>query len=161
MLPRGRYTPLDTRFLGAAAEGGSSPPRATAAALGGVDPPGHTKGLLLPLLLLLLRPTGTFSEGLKQAPGDMAHVRSWSIYRNRDDLLHMLWLGLAKDITGQCIFDFAWGASAAAPSDGRLYGIRNGSRVWGLGLRSMDMSTDIPIDVSMDNRKLRRLSPRR
>jgi hypothetical protein len=35
-------------------------------------------------------------------------VRSWTMFRNRDDLLHTMWLGFAKDIIAQCIFDLAW-----------------------------------------------------
>ena len=38
-------------------------------------------------------------------------VKSWTMFRNRDDLLHMLYLGLAKDVSGQCLFDFAWEGS--------------------------------------------------
>ena len=31
--------------------------------------------------------------------------RSWTIYRNRDDLLHNCWLGFCKDVCGQLAFD--------------------------------------------------------
>jgi len=34
-------------------------------------------------------------------------VKSWTIHRNRNDGLHMLWLGLAKDVSGQLLYDFA------------------------------------------------------
>ena len=33
--------------------------------------------------------------------------RSWTIFRNRDDLVHMLYLGFGKDIAGQILYDMA------------------------------------------------------
>jgi hypothetical protein len=32
-------------------------------------------------------------------------LRSWTIHRNRPDLLHGVWLGIAKDVCGQFMFD--------------------------------------------------------
>ena len=34
-------------------------------------------------------------------------LRSWTIYRNRDVICHMIHLGFAKDASGQCLHDFA------------------------------------------------------
>eukprot|EP00969_Alexandrium_andersonii_P099594 4393608-Alexandrium_andersonii.AAC.1 len=36
-----------------------------------------------------------------------ASVPGWSLEAIRSDTLHMLWLGVAKDVTGQLLFDFA------------------------------------------------------
>ena len=36
-----------------------------------------------------------------------ASVPGWSLEANRPDTLHMLWLGVAKDVTGQLLLDFA------------------------------------------------------
>ena len=44
------------------------------------------------------------------SPSDLSpfvRFRSWTIQRNRDDLLHCCWLGFAKDVSGQLMFDVA------------------------------------------------------
>ena len=34
-------------------------------------------------------------------------LRSWTIFRQRDDLLHVCWLGFGKDVAGQLLYDLA------------------------------------------------------
>ena len=53
---------------------------------------------------------------------------SWSIYRQRDDLLHLVWLGFAKDVSGQLLYDFA----IARPGDmtNNLQALYREMRAW-------------------------------
>ena len=53
-------------------------------------------------------------------------------YRNRDDLLHGLYLGFVKDVAGQTVFDVAWGMSAekSEMNDSLLTLWRDGCIYW-------------------------------
>ena len=53
-------------------------------------------------------------------------------YRNREDLLHGLYLGFVKDVAGQTLFDLAWGMSAdkSEMNDALLNLWRDGCIYW-------------------------------
>lgn len=40
-------------------------------------------------------------------PSPWTRYRSWQVSRHRDDLTHMLWLGVGKDVGGQILYDLA------------------------------------------------------
>ena len=82
-----------------------------------------------------------------EARSPWAQVESWNIYGNRDDLLHMVYLGFGKDVAGQLLFDFAW-QYGGGDLDASLFELSVECRRWlkerGLvsaGIRSWSKST--------------------
>jgi hypothetical protein len=57
------------------------------------------------LQMLMSHESYMFSQNRKSP---WSCVRSWTIHRNLDDLLHMFWQGFIKDISAQCIWEFGW-----------------------------------------------------
>lgn len=59
-----------------------------------------------------------------------ANLRSWTIHRHRDDMLHMVWLGFGKDVAGQLLFEIATQYGLADKLDDNLAALRREMIIW-------------------------------